>query len=96
MVWKKNLDGRKKPTLTSKRNFRKELLELGEEERLVRKRKRHSETVTRFYYRNRDRVLQQKRLKYLKNKGLNNDEIITQLLKKKTDLSNAKFDNLVV
>jgi DNA-binding transcriptional MerR regulator len=66
------------------------------EERLRRKRKRHTDTVTRFYYRNKDRVLKQKRLRYLKNKGLSNEEIITQLLNDKTDLSNAKFDNLVV
>ncbi len=71
-------------------------LNMDPEERLRRKKKRHTDTVTRFYYRNKDRVLKQKRLRYLKNKGLSNDEIITQLLKDKTDLSNAKFDNLVV
>lgn len=71
-------------------------LNMDPEERLRRKKKRHTDTVTRFYYRNKDRVLKQKRLRYLKNKGLSNDEIITQLLKDKTDLSNAKFDNLVI
>lgn len=71
-------------------------LEMDPEERLRRKRKRHTDTVTRFYYRNKDRVLKQKRLRYLKNKGLSNDEIITQLLNKRTDLANAEFDRFVV
>lgn len=57
------------------------------EERLARKRKRHNDTVTRFYYRNKDKVLKRKRLRYLQNKGLDKDEIIWQLLNNRTDLS---------
>ena len=71
-------------------------LNMDPEERLRRKKKRHSDTVTRFYNRNRDRILKQKRLRYLRKKGLSNEEIITQLLNNKTDLANAEFDRFVV
>lgn len=43
-------------------------LNMDPEERLARKRKRHSDTVTRFYYRNKGKVARQKRLHYLRKK----------------------------
>lgn len=57
------------------------------EERLMRRRKRHNDTVTRFYYRNREKVARQKRLHYMKKKWLTNEEIIWQFLMERTNIS---------
>lgn len=89
MVWR----ARKFSTIDPERKIekkvrkKKEPIEVSMEERLARKRKRHNDTVTRFYYRNKDKVLKRKRLRYLQNKGLDKDEIIWQLLNNRTDLS---------
>ena len=101
MVWRKiySFNARKEHKIRGEKTsewIKQAKLNIDPEERLRRKRKRHTDTVTRFYNRNRDRVLKQKRLRYLKKKGLSNDEIITQLLNNRTDLSNASFDRFVV
>ncbi len=93
MVWRQSFESGRWQRDYQK--SKKEMENLSPTEYIARRKKRHSDTVTRYYYRNRDKVNKQKRVAYLKKKGLSKDEIIDQLLMERSNIKNPIYKNIV-
>ena len=93
MVWRQSFESGRWQKDYQK--LKKEMENLSLTEYIARRKKRHSDTVTRYYYRNRDKVNKQKRVAYLKKKWLSKDEIIDQLLMERSNIKNPIYKNIV-
>jgi len=93
MVWRQSFESWRGQKDYQK--SKKMMENLSPTEYAARKKKRHSDTVTRYYYRNRDKVNKQKRVAYLKKKWLSKDEIIDQLLMERSNIKNPIYKNIV-